>query len=178
MVKFQVCNFRLWDWRKPIFALRFLPEQWFKNPEVLSQENRDWLGLVRGGKLQLREPFYPLLGGGWLKVPSGKQIKMGVCFCHCFGISDVHCVLVGCFRADDEHDGGHEMPLGQQPAPAAAPGHGGGREHQPEDKHRGACPQVWGEGFSEVYDWCAGLKRSKNFKPDDPGHYSTFFIWK
>lgn len=129
---------------------------------------------VQGGKPQFRDPFYPLLGGEWLKLPSGKHIKMGVCFFHFFGISDMHCLLVGCFRASDEHDGGHEMPLGQQSATTTPSGHGGGREHQLESKHWGACPEVWGEGFSEIYDCCAGLRRSRNFKPDDPGHYSTF----
>lgn len=29
--------------------------------------------------------------------------------------------------------------------------------------------------FNEIYDWCAGLRGSKSFKPDEPGHYSTFF---
>lgn len=129
---------------------------------------------LQGGKAQFRDPFYPLLGGEWVKLPSGKHIKMGVCFCHCFRISDMQCLLVGCFRASHKHDGGCEMPLGQQSATTTASGHGGGREHQLENKHWGACPEVWGEGFSEIYVWWAGLRGSKSFKPDDPGHYSTF----
>lgn len=29
---------------------------------------------------------------------------------------------------------------------------------------------------SVKFDWCAGLRGSKRFKPDDPGHYSTFYL--
>lgn len=130
---------------------------------------------LQRGKPQFRDPFYLLLGGEWVKLPSGKHIKMGVCFRPCFRISNMHYLLFVCFRASHKHDGGCEMPLGQQSATATASGHGGGREHQLENKHWGACPEVWGEGFNEIYDWCAGLRGSKSFKPDEPGHYSTFF---